>query len=479
MATITPGQAYNAPTKGKPSSIGPQIQTYVYARKAIISQGEKKVFTPYGNRDSIPKHYGKEIRKFIHMPLLDDRNINKLGIDPLGLTTTREVSIIIKPFGVNTVTHYLPMRANGTGPDAATALANAKIEAERYFKSVGLWNGDYATTKADLEALDEPWEIIDTLEDVPHYGNVYGSSLDATYISENMPVLGEFGGRFNRVGLTREEVTSTMAKFGFFFQYSKDSYAFDTEADLWTKNYNELVRGANEMQEAQVQIDILNNAGVRSYSGTAISADTLSGDVGNVTELSYSDFTNMHIDLDNNECPMGITRVTGSTKIDTRTVVEGRVTFCSNKLTNSLESIVTPQGKPALIKAVQYADASKTLPNEFGTIGHSHIVFVRKMMEWRGAGAEVTNNAGYYETGGKYDVMPLLTIGADAFSIIDFAGSKSKMGKFEIIHVKPGKESANLSEPFGQEGFISFLWWYGFLPEKPERIALHKTIARY
>lgn len=472
-------QSYNDPTGGQPSTVGPQIVDYIYSRKAIISEGWKKVFTPLANRDNIPKHKGKRIRKYVYYPLLHDANINDQGIDANGVTTTREVSILIKPPGLGVNNVYLPIRANGEGADAATALDNAKIEAEAYFKSVGLWDTDYDTTKAALEGLAEPWEIVDTLDDVPNAGNMYGSSTDINAITEHLPVLGEHGGRYNRVGLVRDEIESTIAKFGFFFEYSKDSLNFDTDAELMMHYNRELIRGANEMQEAAVQKDLLNAAGIRSYTGEAVSRDTLSGNTGSVSALTYRDFTNLTIDLDDNECPTQTKMVTGSTKIDTRVILDGRIMYCSNKLNSTLEEIQTPFGEQALIRSVHYASAGKLLNNEFGTVGGFRIVNVPAMQSWRGAGADVTTNEGYYETNGKYDVFPLLVVGSDAFSIIGFEGSKSKMGKFEIIHKKPGYATADRTDPYGQDGFISFLWWYGFLAEKPERIAVIHTVARY
>jgi len=473
-----PGMSYNDPAGGTPSTVGDQLVDYVYARKAIISEGEKKVFTPYGSRESIPKHKGKAIKKYVWYPLLHDANLNNQGIDANGLTTTREVVITITPPNLSVNNVYLPIRASGEGATAAAALADAKVMAERWFRAEGLWDTDYNTTVAALEGLAEPWSITEST-DQPAAGNVYGSSTDINFIGERLTVLGEHGGRFNRVGLTRDTISSTIAKFGFFFEYSKDSLNFDTEANLMQNWYRELIRGANEMQEAAVQRDILNSAGVIVYTGTAIGMDELSGNTGQVSRLTYRDFTNLATDLDDNDCPTTTTMVKGSTKIDTRVVIEGRVAFCSNKLINTMEEILDVHGKQAFIRSVHYASAGNVAPNEVGAIGGFRIITVKKMQYWGGKGADVTNNDGYYETGGKYDVFPILTVGEGSFSIIDFAGSKSKMGKFEIIHKRPGKETADRNEPFGQEGFISFLWWYGFLAEKPQHIGLIKTVARY
>lgn len=63
-------------------------------------------------------------------------------------------------------------------------------------------------------------------------GNIYGSSTDVGVVNTKFPVLGETGGRVNRVGLTRVELVSNLQKFGFFWEYSADLERFDTDAEL-------------------------------------------------------------------------------------------------------------------------------------------------------------------------------------------------------------------------------------------------------
>lgn len=61
----------------------------------------------------------------------------------------------------------------------------------------------------------------------PGSGNLYGSSRDVGYISGRLPVLREEGGRVNRVGFTRRELTGTLQKYGFFFEYTRESLAIE------------------------------------------------------------------------------------------------------------------------------------------------------------------------------------------------------------------------------------------------------------
>ena len=78
-------QLYNAPP-GTPSDIGSQINTSYYDRKALIDAARKMYFSPLASSRSMPKHYGKTLKLFYYIPLLDDRNINNQGIDAAGAT---------------------------------------------------------------------------------------------------------------------------------------------------------------------------------------------------------------------------------------------------------------------------------------------------------------------------------------------------------------------------------------------------------
>ena len=88
-------------------------------------------------------------------------------------------------------------------------------------------------------------------------GNLYGSSRDIGVISDRLPVLGELGGRVNRVGFKRLTIQGTMQKYGFFYEFSNDALNFDTQADLLQSMSREAVRGATQLQEAMLQKDLL------------------------------------------------------------------------------------------------------------------------------------------------------------------------------------------------------------------------------
>ena len=101
-------------------------------------------------------------------------------------------------------------------------------------------------------------------------------------------------------------------------------------------------------------------------------------------------------------------------------------------------------------------------------------VVVPEMMKWAGAGA--TGNGSTYETGGKVDVFPILVVGDQSFTTIGFQ-TDGKSVKFKITHKAPGEATADRSDPYGEMGFMSIKWYYGFMALRPERIAVIKTAA--
>lgn len=81
---------YNAPADGQKSSIdgagSDQMNTFFWLKNAIIQSRKEQFFMPLASTINMPKHYGKTIKVFEYVPLLDDRNVNDQGIDANGVT---------------------------------------------------------------------------------------------------------------------------------------------------------------------------------------------------------------------------------------------------------------------------------------------------------------------------------------------------------------------------------------------------------
>ena len=304
-------------------------------------------------------------------------------------------------------------------------------------------------------------------------GNLYGSSKDIGTISGKLPALSETGGRVNRVGFKRKEIEGTLEKFGFFDEYTQESMDFDSDAELMMHINREMIMGANEITEDALQIDLINAAGVIKYAGNATSNLTIGGD----DIVTYSDLMRLSIDLDNNRTPKHTKVITGSRMVDTKTIPSARVAYIGSELLPTFKAMKDLHNNPAFIGVEKYAAAGTTLVGEVGTVDHFRLVVVPEMMKWAGAGADASADATCYETADKYDVFPILVVGDESFTTIGFQ-TDGKSVKFKITHKAPGEATADRNDPYGETGFMSIKWYYGFMTLRPERIALIKTAAK-
>ena len=78
-------QIYNNPP-GAPSSIGPQFNTHYWDRKSLIEAAQEMYFSPLADSKQMPQNFGKQLKVFYYVPLLDDLNVNDQGLDASGAT---------------------------------------------------------------------------------------------------------------------------------------------------------------------------------------------------------------------------------------------------------------------------------------------------------------------------------------------------------------------------------------------------------
>jgi N4-gp56 family major capsid protein len=312
-------------------------------------------------------------------------------------------------------------------------------------------------------------------------GNLYGSSKDIGTITDRLPTLTENGGRVNRVGFTRLERRGTLQKLGFFTEFTAESLSFDSDADLMQHLSRELLSGAVELSESMLQIDLLTNAGVVAFPGSATDDDEVTAEGSGATKVAYATLTRMDRILTDNLTPKHTTIISGSRYVDTRTIQAARIMYGSPEAVAELMDLKDQFDKPAFVPLHQYADAGTAMEGEVGAIGPFRVIEVPNMLHWAGAGAEVVTNPGYRSTlvGGddRYDIFPLLVVGDESFVTIGFQTDGKSM-KFDITTKMPGKETADKSDPYGETGFSSIKWYYGILVMRPERIGLIKLVVR-
>lgn len=317
----------------------------------------------------------------------------------------------------------------------------------------------------------------------PGSGNLYGSSKDIGTINDKLPVLSETGGRVNRVGFKRKELEGSIEKFGFFDEYTQESLDFDSDSELLQHINREMINGAVQITEAQLQSDLLTSAGVIKYAGEA----TQDSEIDQDCVVTYEDLMRLAIDLDNNRTPKQTRIITGTRMVDTRVLPACRVMYIGSELLPTLRAMKDLHGNPAFIPVQQYAGGgatmhqdgknTQTLGGEVGAIDQFRIVVVPEMQRWAGAGGAIGDNTDFLNDGDNFDVLPMLVVGDGSFTTIGFQ-TDGKTVKFKITHKKPGPETADRFDPYGETGFMSIKWYYGYMALRPERLAVVKTAAK-
>jgi N4-gp56 family major capsid protein len=490
---------YGSPVIGTTDSgVGPQVRTDFYNKKALVEAAKEMYFGQMASVTGMPKNMGKKIKRFHYMPILDDRNLNDQGLDAAGAApsagtlSTAYVTMLLTGSPVSMTKYF-----RGDGASDGAAELEAKANANAYMYELGFTRTavDTASDYAALVALatDYTHGTVDADALTP-YGNLYGSSKDIGTIQGKIPALSETGGRVNRVGMKRIELEGTIEKFGFFDEYTQESLDFDSDAELLGHITGESVKAANEITEDQLQIDLINGAGVIRYAGPATSLATLTGedttspfDVATTTNtiVSYDDLVKLGIELDNNRCPKNTNLIAGSRMVDTNVVNAARYIYIGSEMQSLIMRMTDYHGNKAFIPVAKYAAAGNVARGEFGAIDTFRFIVVPEMMHKQGVGATVTDagaEASSFRYGSaadgasmKYNAYPMLVVGDQSFTTIGFQ-TDGKTVKFKINHKTPA-ETVRPEEPYGEVGFYSIKWYYGSMILRPERIAILWSVA--
>jgi N4-gp56 family major capsid protein len=488
---------YNDPAGGTDSDVGGQIRTDFFDRRALIEAAKEQYFGQMASVKNMPKNMGKTIKLFHYLPILDDRNQGDQGIDADGISTsaahtaTTVVSATIE--AVPSAGETLYFMGHATGANIATAFANAdevaEGQAEAYMRWLGFTGAAWSNVQTAAEAAGGTFTDLTAGDDTGvNFQNLYGSSKDVGTIQGKIPALSETGGRVNRVGHKRIQLEGSIEKFGFFDEYTQESLDFDTDSELLMHITGECVKAANEITEDQLQIDLLNAAGVIRFAGDATSTATLGGSTAAANAedvIVYDDLVKLSIELNNNRTPKDTTLITGSRMVDTKVVNASRYAYIGSELEPAIMRMVDYHGERAFLPVAKYGEAGTLARGEFGNVHDFRIISVPEMMHWEATGAAVGDvedevcHWGRDDAGAaKVNVFPFLVVGDGSFATIGFQ-TDGKTVKYTITHKKPGQETADRNDPYGEVGFYSIKWYYGFMTLRSERIAILKSVATF
>jgi len=359
--------------------------------------------------------------------------------------------------GANTITHSY----DRAGVKAATAdliygqFADAKSMPQKYGKTykISMWEQILDGAGVTDKGLDKDGNPTD--------GNLYSNSRDVGDITAGLPVLGEGANNVNRVVVTKKTGEVTFNRFGLYLEYTDEVELFSEDKTQMV--YREMLGdAAKQVNEDIIQKDMLSGANVY-YIGSAVARDevgqdtTDDGGADDINSLmSYDDVRKIIATLVSNRAKKFTSLVSGSTKVDTRTVNASYVGIVGPEVKYDLQGIADMHERPAWIPVNQYGSAATLMNNEVGAIDEMRFIESERAQKFVGAGAAIP--AGYTGTlandGTNFNVFPILCPTEGAFATVGLQG----WGKMKFKSKAPGAVEQN--DKFGVKGFFSVNWFY-------------------
>ena len=378
--------------------------------------------------------------------------------------------------GANTITHFY----NKAGVKAANEMNVYAQWADK--ESMPLKMGKTFKTSKWLHIYDR--EVTDG--DFATKGYLTARSVaDVTAGLANDAALGEGAGAVNKRSIKKVTIETSFARYGEMIDYTDEVEMFSEDA-IQVRYREELGRLGNRRSEDLVQLDMLGTTNVM-YAGTASSMITVGAGVaadGSTDGLFQVDFDltrKASRRLVRNRALKNTSIVTGSTKIDTRTINKAFYAIIGPEVKFDLEGLTRGSGNAeefAYIPAYKYAGASNLAEGEVGAMHDTRFIESESALVYAGLGAVPPQNyvGELAITGatdltsatagdrGNFDVFPILFPTKGSFATVGLKGH----GKIKFNSQSPAK--VELGNPYGTQGFFSYNLWYAGIILREERL---------
>lgn len=297
--------------------------------------------------------------------------------------------------------------------------------------------------------------------------------------------LAEGAGAVNERTLQKVTVETTLSRYGEMINYTDEVDLFSEDV-IQTRYREELGGLANSRYEDLIMMDMLGTPTVQ-YSGAATSLATVGGGIaanGTQDELykvSYDLIRKATRRLLRNRARKNTEIVTGSVKIDTRTVAQAYYAIIGADVKSDLETLTrgtSYEREYVYIPVHKYAAAGNLAEGEVGAMHEVRFVEAEGMATYAGTGAVPPQN--YVGTlaitgatdltsatpadRGKFDVFPILFPTQGAFATVGLKGQDKV-----VFHSKPPSDVSN-TNPYGTSGFFSYNFFYAGLILEEEKL---------
>jgi N4-gp56 family major capsid protein len=325
----------------------------------------------------------------------------------------------------------------------------------------------------------------------------------------NDAALTEGAGAVNKRSIKKVTIETNFSRYGEMIDFTDEVDMFAEDA-VQVRYREELGMLANRRAEDLIQLDMLTTT-TAMYVGTATSLLTVGTELSS-TDVADRDGTNdgqVQVNYDlirkavrklvRNRAEKNTSIVTGSTKIDTRTVNKAFYAIIGPEVKYDLENLTrgsSYETEFVYIPAYKYADASNLAEGEVGAMNDVRFIESESQVVYAGAGALIphsttigtdgeytgllsytvhdaasaaalntfTGGSDYADGEARFDVFPILFPTKGAFATVGLKGH----GKIKFNSKSPKK--VELSNPYGTQGFFSYNMWYAGIILREERL---------
>jgi N4-gp56 family major capsid protein len=384
--------------------------------------------------------------------------------------------------GPNTITHYY----DKAGVKAANAVSVYAQFADR--RSMPMNMGKTYKVSKFLHIYDRQ---LDPDSQVGGSNAAFGAkgyltARNITDVSGGMPTLAEGAAAVNKVALKKVTIECSLARYGEMLDYTDDVTMF-SEDMVQVQYREELGLLANQRSEDLIQLDMLGTTTIQ-YVGTATAIAEMGQDSAAVdgtqdalSQTSFDMIRKITRRLVRNRAEKNTSIVTGSTKIDTRTINKAFYAIIGPEVKYDLENLTKGTAAAlefAYVPAYKYSDAANLAEGEVGAMNDVRFIESESQVVYAAAGAVVPQNyvgdlsssGGTDNTSGtvgdrdNFDVFPILFPTKGSFATVGLKGR----GKIKFHSQSP--EKTELSNPYGNQGFFSYNMWYAGIILREERL---------
>lgn len=357
--------------------------------------------------------------------------------------------------GVNNTTHFY----DKAGVKAATAInvygqfADRKSQPQKYGKEyrISKFLNIYDREKTDAEFNTKG----------------YLSSRDIADVSAGLTnaTLAEGAGRVNETGIKKITMSTSFSRYGEMIPYTDEVELFSE--DYIQVHYREqLGELANRRTEDLIQRDMLSTTNIL-YSGAATDISEVGPSNAadeDLYKVSYDLIRKADRRLVRNRAVKNTEIVTGSTKVDTRTINKAFYAIIGPEVKYDLETVLDPVGRLAFVPAYKYASARTLAEGEVGSMHDTIFIESESAMVYRGQGATAVAGTTLSTTNGKYDVFPILYPTKGSFATVGLRGK----GKIRFTTTSPEHDS--MDNPYKNQGAFAYNFFYAGIILQEERL---------